>query len=173
MRPEEAVGIPKGRKFVLETMLARKVIIPETHLASTPGIKHLGVWISDPDPAIFSSRDDKFETIGTFVYLTEVWLDDEAGGIYSGCSALQAIANAVQGKALNVPNFREPLGRKSSDHPVEKLRSLGATVGDQRTIRSLYVKRCITDEQCYVWNGEPRRVNDLLGYPVFIEDVSF
>jgi hypothetical protein len=29
-----------------------------------------------------------------------------------------------------------------------------------------YVKSCITDEQCYVWNGEPRRVNDLLGYPV-------
>jgi hypothetical protein len=170
--PEEEIGIPKGRQFVLETMLARKVIIPEPHLANTPGIKHLAVWISDPDPTIFSQGAHEWENKGTFVYLTEVWLDDKAGYIYSGCSALQAIANAAQGKAMHLPNHREPLGRKSSDHPVEKLRSIGAIVGDQRTIRSLYLKRCISNEQCYTWNGERRRVNDLLGYPVFIEDAS-
>ena len=169
---EEELGIPKGRKFVLETMIARKVVIPEPRLAKTPGIKHLAVWVSDPDPTVFSQEDPEWEKKGTFVYLTEVWLDDTAGCIYSGCSALQAIANASQGRALNFPDHREPLGRHSSDHPVEKLRSIGGLVGDQRTITSLYVKRCITNEQCYTWNGERRRVNDLLGYPVFIEDAS-
>jgi hypothetical protein len=112
MMPEEEVGIPRGRKFVLETMLARKVIIPEPRLVNTPGIKHLAVWISDPDPATFSSRDEVWEPKGTFVYLTEVWLDETAGAIYSGCSALQVIANAAQGRALHLPDPREPLWAK-------------------------------------------------------------
>jgi len=170
---EEKFGVPSGRSFVLETMAASKVIIPEPHLSSFPGIKHLSVWVSDPDPTLFSREDNPWENKGTFVFLTEVWLDDKSGYIYSGCSALQAIANAVEGKPLNSPVRGEPLGRGSFAHPVKKLQSIGAQVGDLRKIRSLYVKRCLTNEQCYIWKGQRRRVNDLLGYPIFIEDVTF
>jgi hypothetical protein len=137
------------------------------------GIKHLAVWVSDPDPTLFSREDNAWENKGTFVFLTEACLDDKAGYVYSGCSALQAIANAVEGNPLNGPVRGEPFGRGSFAHPIEKLQSIGALVGDQRNIRSLYVKRCLTNEQCYTWNGERRRVNDLLGYPIFIEDVTF
>jgi hypothetical protein len=170
---EEFLGVPSGRSFVLETMAARKVIIPEPHLSSFPGIKHLAVWVSDPDPTLFSREDDPWKNKGTFVFLTEAYLDDKRGYIYSGCSALQAIVNAVEGKPMNSPVRGEPLGRGSCAHPIEKLQSIGALVGDLRNIRSLYVKRCLTNEQCYTLNGEPRRVNDLLGYPIFIEDVTF
>jgi hypothetical protein len=170
--PEEELGVPKGRPFVLETMLARKVIIPEPQLTITPGIKHLAVWISDPDPAVYSKEDYDWEKKGTFVYLTEVWFDDTSGSIYSGCSALQVIANAVRGRDLHLPDPKESLGRKSGDHPVEKLQSIGGLIGDERQITSLYAKRCITNEQCYTWQGDLRRVNDLLGYPIFIEDAS-
>ena len=170
---EQSLGVPSGRTFVLETMVARKVIIPEPHLSSFPGIKHLAVWVSDPDPTLFSREDNAWENKGTFVFLTEACLDDKAGYVYSGCSALQAIANAVEGNPLNGPVRGEPLGRGSFAHPIEKLQSIAALVGDQRNIRSLYVKRCLTNEQCYTWNGERRRVNDLLGYPIFIEDVTF
>jgi hypothetical protein len=169
---EEELGVPKGRPFVLETMLARKVIIPEPRLTITPGIKHLAVWISDPDPLLYAKEDNPWEKKGTFVYLTEVWFDDTAGSIYSGCSALQVIANAARGTALNLPDPKEPLGRKGDKHPVEKLQSMGGLIGDERQITSLYLKRCITNEQCYTWQGEVRRVNDLLGYPIFIEDAS-
>ena len=147
-------------------MIARKLIIPEPQLIATPGIKHLAVWVSDPDPAVYAQQDLEWKPKGTFLYLTEVWLDS-GGSIYSGCSALQAIVNATQGKPLNTPNVREPLGRGNCDHPVEKLRSVGAIVGDERHISALYIKRCITNEQCYTYNGERRRVNDLYGLSDF------
>lgn len=100
--PEEELGIPKGRPFVLETMLARKVIIPELQLTITPGIKHLAVWVSDPDPTVYSKEDCEWGKKGTFVYLTEIRFDDISGSIYSGCSALQVIANAVRGRASSL-----------------------------------------------------------------------
>ena len=106
------------------------------------------------------------------MYLTELWLDDSTSFFWSGCSALQAIVNAVQGKALGTRDALEPFGREDSKHPVRKLMGIGATLGDERRITSLYIKRAITNEQCYKLNGEVRRVNDLLAYPIFIADGS-
>jgi len=166
---EEGTGVPRGRPFVFETMLARRAIVPEAYLSAAPGVKHLAVWISDPDPTLYTNEDYIWR--GTFLYLTELWLDDSGPSFWSGCSALQSIVNACQGKALNnrdTGESWEPFGRGSYDHPVKKLASIGAVIGDQRIITSLYIKRSITNEQCYIWNGEKRRVNDLLAYPIFI-----
>jgi hypothetical protein len=166
---EEGTGVPNGRSFVLETMLARRVIVPDALLRVAPGVKHLAVWISDPDPTLYTNEDYIWR--GSFLYLTELWLDDGGASFWSGCSALQSIVNASQGKTLDsryTSESWEPFGRGSYDHPVNKLASIGAVVGDQRHITSLYIKRFITNEQCYTWNGERRRVNDLLAYPVFI-----
>jgi hypothetical protein len=159
--------------FVLETMRARKVVIPNAHLKATPGIKHLAVWISDPDPSVFSSEPWVWR--GSFLYLTELWLDSQdEGQMWSGRSALQAIANLADGREL-LENAKmeswEPLGRGSYDHPVEKLRKCGALVGDQRQIMSLYKIRYSSNEQCYRWEAEERRVNDVLGYPLFIAEL--
>lgn len=62
----------------------------------------------------------------------------------------------------------EPLGRGNFDHPIDKLISRGALVGDEREILTLYMPRYMSDEQCYRFDGNERRVNDLLAYPIFI-----
>jgi hypothetical protein len=153
-------------------MLARKAIVPSSYLSEMSGIKSLAVWVSDPDPTIYSNEEWVWR--GTFLYLTELWLDDAGyGTVWSGCSALQAVENGVEGKELTdrkASFAMEPLGRGSHDHPVAKLESLGARIGDLRRITALYKKRYFTDEQCYIWGGKQRRVNDLLGYPIFISD---
>jgi hypothetical protein len=181
---------PKGtnenvgkQRFVFETMDARKIIVPEEHLKHLPGVKHFAIWISDPDPQDYVpmirnnvDADSRFREPsdyylrGTFVYLTEAWLDNDAyGTTYSGCSALQAIANAIDGKPLiGYGSGGELLGCGSFDHPIMKLERLGALRGDLRRITSLYYKRYITNEQCYIVDGQERCVNDLLGYPIFI-----
>lgn len=163
--PREDTGIPCGRPFVLETALARRVIISNARLTAAPGIKHLAVWVSDPDPSVYTQEDYVWR--GTFLYLTELWVDDTPP-FWSGCSALQAIVNATKGESLNTRNAAEPFGRRKCDHPISKLLSIGAVAGDLRRITSLYAKRSMTNEQCYTWEGEKRRVNDLLGYPIFI-----
>jgi|CZKJ01.1.fsa_nt_gi hypothetical protein len=164
---------PRGRPFILETMLARRVIIPDVHLHAAPGLKHLAVWVSDPDPSVYTNEEWTWR--GTFVYLTELWLDDGGSAFWSGCSALQAIVNAAQGEKVNAgPTCEEwePFGRGSYDHPVRKLGSINGTAGDERWITALYTKRHVTNEQCYTWNGEKRRVNEVLGYPIFIAEAA-
>jgi hypothetical protein len=103
-----------------------------------------------------------------------LWLDESANfDMYSGWSALQALTNLWNGKDMlakgetNGETF-EPLGRGSLDHPIDKLRSRGAIVGDEREIPTLYMPRYMSDEQCYTFEGNVRRVNDLLAYPIFI-----
>ena len=85
--------------FFLETVTARKIILPAALLADS-GIKQLAVWVSDPDPRLLISERSGWDFPGSFLYLTELHLD---GGrfhtVYSGCSALQAIANATQSRA--------------------------------------------------------------------------
>ena len=173
-------------RFILETMDARKIIVPEAHLKSLPGVKHFAVWISDPDPQDYNPvirnnvdvnsrfrEPSDYHVRGTFVYLTEAWLDNDAyGRVYSGCSALQAIANALDGRPLIGYGGAggELLGCGSFDHPIVKLEGLGAVRGDVRRITSLYYKRYMINEQCYVVDGQERCVNDLLGYPIFIAE---
>ena len=165
---------PPGPPFVLETASARKLIIPGRHLHNVPGLRHFAVWVADPDPSDLSEEEWNFS--GTFLLLAETFWD---GGsfqtVYSGCSALQAIANVVEGRAL-LPDWpptyhnREPLGRGSSEHPVQKLsRLLGAVELPHRRITTLYRKRYMTNEQVYEFGGKAYRVNDLLAYPLYIQ----
>ena len=160
---------PDHRPFVLETMTAQKIIIPRRHLGNIDGLRGLAIWISEPSEEDFT--DEPWKWHGTFLYLTEAhWDNKPYQEVWSGCSALQAIVNVVNGVQLVLPEpiGNEPFGRWCSDHPIVKLQALGGTVTSSRTITSLYRKRYITDEQCYTINGQERRVNDLLAYPLFI-----
>jgi hypothetical protein len=137
----------------------------------------LAVWVSEPKiEDLMASKSPDWDWTGTFLYLTETVLD---GGDYqdvrSGCSALQAIANAISGgKLVSVPRMsdvREPLGRGTYLHPLKKLIQAGAVaVGTPKSILSLYRKRYITNEQCVEFRGTNYQTNDLLGYPVFIAE---
>lgn len=158
--------------FILEQTTARKIILPSDYLEKMVGLRDLAVWIADPQPVASSEMKHDWDFCGTFLYLVEVYFDDEGfNTVYSGCSALQMIYNAATGEPLLKRCFDEPLGRNSSEHPVGKLEALGAMVGDDRKIECLYRTRYMTDEQCYLFDGEERRVNDLLGYPIYIAEL--
>ncbi len=161
--------------FILETTIARKVILPRSLLSGLPSLNELAVWVADPDPTDFTTVNESWDcSEGTFLLLTELHLDDvKFHTTYSGCSALQAVVNVATGKPFLSTAEYEPLGRWNKAHPVEKLVDLGAHAGDSRRIETLYRVRYMTDEQCYVVDGGERRVYDLLGYPVYIADAGF
>jgi hypothetical protein len=157
--------------FVWETTVATKVIFPHERLSAIPGLSQFAVWVSDPDPSDFT--DEPWKWHGTFLYLTETYWD--AAGYrttYSGCSALQAILNIVNGNEILDRNWDEPLGRNNSRHPLEKLRKAGGVVGVPQEIETLYRMRYMTNEQCFTFKGHERRVHDLLGYPISIARVA-
>jgi hypothetical protein len=168
-RPKVTYGNDEEVPFVLESFTARKVIFNKELLTNIPQLQHLILWISDPEDSDLS--DEPWTYNGTFLYLTELWLDDgRYHTVWSGCSALQAIVNKIEGRSLldTITNSVEPLGRRNFTHPVTKLSKLGAIALEKRKITSLYQKRYITDEQCFTKNKEKYRVNDLLGYPIYI-----
>jgi hypothetical protein len=91
----------------------------------------------------------------------------------SGRSALQALVNLFEGRELlncgeSNSEVAEPFGRSSYLHPLNKLKKYDVILGDEREITTLYRCRYMTNEQCYEFEGEKRRVNDLLAYPIFI-----
>ncbi|MEZ7278476.1 hypothetical protein [Pseudoalteromonas sp. 68 DY56-GL68] len=158
-------------RFVLESFSAKKVIIPTGKNFKFPHVKYIVVWVSDPDPGIYT--EEEFVWRGSFLYLVQIMEDQyNYQSVISGVSALQALSNIIDGR----PFFEfskckgEPLGRWSNKHPLDKLVDLGGEVSDERQLTSLYKKRYITDEQCYEYDGEKRRVNDLLAYPLWIKE---
>jgi hypothetical protein len=106
---------------------------------------------------------------GSFLYLPTIHYDRGiTANVVSGCSALQFIVNAAENKPLYDRNELEPFGRGNGRHPIEKLSQLGAFVSDKRRLESLYYVRYITDEQVFSPNGSRIRVNDVVGYPIYI-----
>jgi hypothetical protein len=166
-------GLKKMPPFILEKTTARKVILPAHLLDSISGIKQLAVWISDPDPKIIVPEQTGYDFPGSFLYLTEMRLDNGAfQTTFSGCSALQSIANAAENRRLLdcTDTSGEPLGRDSYSHPAEKLVASGGVLGDIREIECLYRIRYMTNEQCFNRDGTEYRVNDILGYPIYIAE---
>lgn len=153
--------------FVFEKTKAESVIFPKSVLPPELGIDRLRVWVSDPMPEDLDGPEWSFR--GSFLYLTELRFDDAVPGwFYSGCSALQFIANALSGKDLLTRSPTEPLGRGNSSHPLEKLMTLGAIKGNVRQVETLYRIRYMTDEQIYSLAGREHRVHDILGCPLYI-----
>lgn len=179
-RPNDVYSLDKdSKKFVLESMVATKIIFPYGSCCNIHGLKDLAIWISDPDPQEVITENVielPYTYTGTFLYLTEMYLDNKSFfSAFSGCSALQAVVNYLQGRSLLATvseiNTGEFFGRSNYAHPVDKLLSIGAIKSCTKRIISLYYKRYITDEQCFIFNGERSRVNDLLGYPLYIAEI--
>ena len=157
----------QGYWWVKECFYARKVILPTPVLLNRFGIAALTIWISNPKRA--PKARDEWDWTGSFLYLPTVHFESgKFDTCMSGCSALQFIANAARDKPLLSRDRREPLGRNSAEHPIEKLANLGAFVSDERRLESLYYVRYITDEQAYSRNGVGVRINDVVGYPIYV-----
>ncbi|PWU16350.1 MAG: hypothetical protein C5B50_13815 [Verrucomicrobia bacterium] len=157
------------RRFIIESTEATKVIIPITGMTPIKGLASACIWIADPDPTVYVR--EPWDWRGTFLYLSELrWDNGPAGQFLSGVSALQAIVNLTHGLDFFhiITDEYEPFGRGSDLHPVDKLKKIGGIVVDKRKVRSLYRIRYFANEQTYRHEGEERRVNDLLGYPLYI-----
>jgi hypothetical protein len=153
--------------LVWERCRAKKLILPCASKLQNAGLRSIAVWISDPNPMDLFGPDWIYR--GSFLFLTELHFDTSFTGIvYSGCSALNFIANAAANLPFLTCDGSESLGRGSAEHPIEKLKNLGAVVGDEREIETFYKIRYMTNEQRYTYNGQDHRVHDILGYPIFI-----
>jgi hypothetical protein len=173
-RAGETEQIPRIPNFILENTTATKVIIPPELSREVPGIREFAIWVSEPDVGFELERNHEWDFTGTFLYLTHLeWADDRLTTVYSGCSALQVISNAISGRPVlsTHPSGHELLGRDSHDHPLMKLRSIGGIVSLKKEIECLYRPKYITDEQVFEVDGKPTRVNDLLAYPIFIAEL--
>ena len=139
---------------------------------AVPGVKELAVWTSDPDPKVIASpRESPYDFRGTFLYLiTPIYDEADVGTFYSGCSALQAIANLVCGRSFIATDRDEPLGRRLFSHPIDKMKTLGGIVVDRRKVESMYKPRYMSDEQCANDGIRAFRAHDLLAYPLYIRN---
>lgn len=165
-------GSEENKKFFQEKCSATKVVIPTGANFKFPHIKYITVWVSEPDPTLYS--DVSFIWRGTFLYLVTIETEHEREQtIFSGVSALQALSNLVTGEPFlsRHKDGGEPLGRWNGIHPLEKLKTLGAEISYEREITTLYKKHYFTNEQSHTYEGKERRVNDLLAYPLWIKEV--
>jgi len=161
--------------FVHEKTKATKLIFPKDKTEKLNGIKHIAVWVSEPDPKHLSVEDTDWDYSGTFLYLLETSGDtEEYQSVISGVSALLALCNIVHGHdffdtTLNKDN-KEPFGRWNYIHPIDKLKSIGAIPIEERKIETLYRCRYISNEQSYTYKDKAYRVSDLLAYPIYIKE---
>ncbi|MEH2501698.1 hypothetical protein V1290_000509 [Bradyrhizobium sp. AZCC 1578] len=153
--------------WVKETFTARRVTIPASSILKTSGAEVLTVWVSDPKRA--PKPRHEWDFTGSFLFLPTMHYDEgKTSTVWSGCSALRFIANAALGQPLTATDPNESLGRFSTKHPIEKLAELNATVHEARRLESLYYVRYITNEQTYLVKDREVRVNDVVGYPIYI-----
>jgi hypothetical protein len=178
-RPESIYApFKKPLQFIYEKTTATKLIFPKEVTNKLNGLNHLAVWISDPSPNSLIKLEKGWECSGTFLYLLETIGDS---GVYqlqhSGVTALLALSNTILGynffdTALN-KNGEETFGRSNFIHPVEKLKSIGAIIIDEREIETLYRCRYVSNEQAYTYLGTKHLVHDLLAYPIYIKEPNF
>lgn len=154
-------------EFIFENVIAHKLFFPKSKLTEFNGLDHLVVWFADPDTTKLS--DEPYTFTGTFLFLVEALYDrGEFRQTLSGCSALQAMSNIISGQQFYTQNWDEPLGRNNANHPLQKLQDIGAVYLQKQEIKTIYRKRYMTNEQCFMYKDKKYRCNDLLGYPLFV-----
>ncbi len=175
---DEAIAA-RGR-YIYEEMIAEKVIL---HRSTGPAkdLPALAIWISDPDESLLEADASlvahEWDALrGSYLYLLEAHWPDTEGEfpLLSGLSALQMVANisvGVDPLARGHQEQWEPFGRGVAANPIEKLRSLGITTGEKRHIASMYRVRLVSNEQKIRRGDHEFRTHDVLGYPVFIEEL--
>jgi hypothetical protein len=172
-RPHSEDALCRGAiRYVLETMTARKVIIPTSQSTIVPGLRDLAIWVADPvEPLDPDKYENNWETEDTFVYLVESYWEESEGphpGPYSAFSALNFIVSAIA-EPLGLPreSYRHD-PRADGRSPREVLAAIGGVEQQPREIESLYYLRYISNDQEVAVNGKLCRCYDIVGYPVYI-----
>jgi hypothetical protein len=125
------------------------------------------LWVSNPNSQQFS--EIPFEWKGSYLFLTEIaFTSPEYRDFISGCSALRVIANVLSNKPAFDYSGVEILGRWDNRPLTAKLLTLGALPLGECEIETLYSIKWMTNEQYDPDAPQGGRVNDILGYPIFI-----
>ena len=106
----------------------------------------------------------------TYLYLTEAYWDSEKPSTgFSSYTAFQMLVDAMSGE-ITERWYNKPtkFGFVNQDHPIVKLEKLGGIATGTRKITSLYRKRYMSDDASMLIDGVSYRLNDLVGYPIFI-----
>jgi hypothetical protein len=179
-RAEEFWNSDHDGWYVVERLVATPVTLSlaDRLPGGVTGPDALNVWVSDPLP-LRSPRINEWDFAGSFLFLVEELGQFQwpMGWFMSGISALRVVVDVLQdGLVLtsdglfDVAGSEDKYGRWESEHPIEKLVSVGGVAGRPRRIDTIYKIAYMTDEQAYVVDGVHTRVNDILAYPLFIAD---
>jgi hypothetical protein len=167
--------------YVHETAIATPVIIPvqrSLNLSSAYMPETLTVWVADPVEPTRKLRD-KWEILGSFVFIVQEVADlTSPRTAVSGLSALKMIVDVVaKGEELEEADLEELVNKpdkyasiSNGDHPVERLQRIGAIPGRPRRIEAIYKVGYMSNDQFIGSRRRPRRLNDILAYPLFIAE---
>jgi hypothetical protein len=159
--------------FVLESMMARKVIFQCDADSSPRGLRELVVWVSNPigrPSQRYADQVDDHEATGMFVYLLEGYWDEGATQrAYSMLTALTMLLRTLRAAgAKREPGIDFETSRDDYANPVDILVRNGGVKGDARTITALYRIRAVSENKIVNIGGRTLRVHDLFGYPLYI-----
>lgn len=168
----------EGAWFVWEDTVLTPVTLPLKR-ALPKGVKApaaLNVWVGDPPPRPAEGHNEwDFST--SYLFLVEelgefTW---PGGWFVSGISSLRLVAEFLFSSALDdmeslhrASASEDAFGRWNPVHPIEKLKRAGGIAGAPRRVETVYKIAYATDEQSDSLQGRPRRVSDVLGYPLYI-----
>ena len=167
-RPVKYSEFENSKPFVFETVVASKIIIPESKLKSVNGLKGFSIWVAEPEIETLKALGYGYRT--TYLYLTEAYWDSEKPSTgFSSYTAFQMLVDAMSGE-ITERWYNKPtkFGFVNQDHPIVKLEKLGGIATGTRKITSLYRKRYMSDDASMLIDGVSYRLNDLVGYPIFI-----
>lgn len=183
-RPDTAEEFWRGEHdgwYVYERVLATPVVLPlkDRLPDGVSGPDALTVWVIDPPEPLQPREEWDFST--SFVFIVEELGEFRwpMGWFLSGISALRLVAEVLtdpRPETISHDSMHrlgatpDRFGRWQDDHPVERLRVIGGTVGRPRIIDTVYKIEYMTDEQSYPYNGAQLRVSDILAYPLYIAE---
>lgn len=159
--------------YLHETMTATPVVVPvPERLVDFGAPEKLKVWVSDP---LDTGEEIRFpgDFVGSFVFLVDELAETRTvKGHISGVSALRLLVEGIleDKEMLALDRSRDSWGRDSHEHPIEKLRRAGGLPLREHTIETVYKIAYMTNEQTWLHNGTEARVNDILGYPLYIAE---
>ena len=159
--------------YLHEEMTATPVMVPVPHrLVDFGAPETLKVWVSEP---LESGEEARFpgDFVGSFVFLVDELAETHTVPRHlSGISALRLLMEGIlQDKEITeITRGKDGWGRDSNEHPIEKLERAGGQPLRERAIETVYKIAYMTNEQTWVHNGTEARVNDILGYPLYIAE---
>ncbi len=164
----EYVFINDNKRFIRDTMVLQKVLIPSKGIL--PNDLTIGLWISPNDYILEKKKS---------IFLIEVFGDVQPFSFCTGYTALQFLLYkleekfgidscsllGIDKKQINTRKFYDDPFRKFAQDPLKYLSNLGFVAADKKEVTSLFrVRLEFADYLRNPW------VPGIIGYPLYIYD---